>query len=366
MNFSTIDTCQDFLSFQKNWEWLYKKLPNNKLFNSFMWNYSWYRSAYRRCQLFLVVAYEKKVENPLAIFPAMIDKKGCLRFIADTHSDYSTFLIDDSISNSKLYDVMKTFKKAIDSKPQIKEIELKNIAQKDRYIAIFENLFDYKQITYKSNASSYIVLEPKKSLFDSFDYLNSKQRSELKRIYKKNAHLKRNMLCRSSEKFPLGDIKSIIEEMINTGIRNEEFMNSGLLKIIESLYNENLIQIFCLKDNNEKVIAMNFIVHDSANANFLFWIDIYRNVPFINLSSYLYAIEWFSTHMESSFSVDFGRGLYDYKIKNFLPNIENQFTFYYSKGSYEYIRYLLKLSLLLSVKNFYKRNKKVINRILKR
>ncbi len=365
MNYKIISTEKDLFSYKKSWHTLYKKtdlLP----FASFEWNAKWYSKAYNTSLLYIIFIYESSLNSPLAICPMMIDKTGCLRFIADTHSDYGDFIIDPSIKSYKYNEIMKKIAEAIQNEPAIKSIEFKNIAQKNRNIGLFSSLLDYKKIIYQSNAVSFKKIGPKQNLFDNFDYLSSKQRSELKRVYKKHSNLKRVIYDIRANEFPKSLIEEIVEDMIMNNIRDKNFLNKTLLEVIESLYNEGTMIISSLVDENRRALAMNLILKSRDKSAYLFWIDIYRDIPYINLSSYLYFIEWLTLNKKEPFTIDFGRGLYDYKTKNFIPDIELQFTLYYAKNNFDFIKYLIKLSTLLSIKNFYKKNKSVINKVLHR
>lgn len=365
MKYSIIKNEKDFFSYKEAWNNLYKKtdlLP----FASFEWNTEWYSKAYKANKLYIAIIYEASVNTPVAICPMMIDKTGCLRFIADSHSDYCDFIVEPDIKSYKYYEVMKKIAEAIQNEPTIKCIELKNIAQANLHIGVFSSLLDYKKITFQSNAVSFKKMAPKLNLFDNFDYLSSKQRSELKRLYRKNSNLECIIYNNESNEFPRDQIEEIVEEMIVTNIRDKNFLNKTLLKIIESLYNDGTMIIYSLIDDEERTLSMNFILKSRDESVYLFWIDIYRDIPYINLSAYLYFIEWLTLNKKEPFTIDFGRGLYDYKTKNFIPDIELQFTLFYAKNNIDFIKYLIKLSVFLSIKDFYKKNKHFINKVLHR
>ena len=365
MKYHIIKSEKDLLSYKEAWHNLYKKtdlLP----FASFEWNAEWYSKAYKTNFLYIIIVYESSIKAPLAICPMMIDNAGCLRFIADTHSDYSNFIVDSGIKSYKYYEVMKKIAEAIQNEPTIKCIEFKNIAQANLHIGAFSSLLDYKKIIYQSNAVSFKKMASKQNLFDNFSYLSSKQRSELKRLYKKHSNLECLIYDIKTNKFPRSQTEEIIKEMVENNIRDKNFLNKTLLNIIESLYNEGTMIISSLIDEENRTLSMNFILKSRDKSVYLFWIDIYRDIPYTNLSAYLYFIEWLTVNKKEPFSIDFGRGLYDYKTKNFIPEIELQFTLFYAKKNIDFIKYLIKLSVFLSIKDFYKKNKHFINRLLRR
>ena len=365
MQYKIIQNIEDFKVFNKTWLDLYEK-GDCTPFQSFAWNYEWYIKQYANHSLFIVSVFEKEQSSPCLIAPFMINSAGLARFIADTHSDYSNFLVESSMKNSKLYDALKTLKKAIDKSNEVTAIELKNIKQTNPLMGIFMRLFDEKKIFFQSNACSYIRLQPKKSFFDCFDYLTSKQRSELKRLFKKNPNLVYIRHTVHTSPFPRSTLIEIVQEMRQKGIRDKNFLGNDLLNVIEALYNEGLLTIMELKNQNGETLALNLLLVNEKEKNYLFWIDLYKDIPFINLSSYLYLFKYLCENLDEAFTVDFGRGLYDYKIKNFLPNIETQFTFFFSKNNTQFVRYLFKTFFILSIKNFYKQHKSTINRLLRR
>lgn len=352
------------LKIQQKWRELYDLSNDCKVFQSFEWNYEWYSRVYKNNTLFIIVIFDSENTTPIAICPTMIDSKKCLRFIADKHSDYCNFLIDSKIKSYKYYEVIKKIAKAIQLEPAIKNIELKNISQTNRHIGFFSSFLDFKKIVYQENATSYKNMAPKDNLFKNFDYLSSKQRSELKRLYKKHSNFECKVYDVDTQEFPRGKIEEIVKEMVLNDTRDTNFLNETLLDIIESLYNKGTIIISSLTDRNNETYAMNFIMESRGESVYLFWLDIYRNVPYINLSSYLYFIEWLTLNRKYPFTIDFGRGLYDYKVKNFIPEIKLQFSLFHAKNSIDFIRYLVKLSTIMTIKNFYKKNKSLINRIL--
>ncbi|WP_286336489.1 GNAT family N-acetyltransferase [Hydrogenimonas cancrithermarum] len=295
----------------------------------------------------------------------MLDQKKTLRFIADTHSDYSDFLIGPE-DNTTLYEICKTIHDIIEQSDEVDSIELKNLNQSSKYLGIFCSRFDYKQILYQTNASSYTSFVGSENVLDAFSYLKAKKRNQIKRLYKKNENLHGVYHTVDTSPFPAETLKEILTDMKKSGLRGDDFLDETLLGIITKLYEAGHLMIQEIKDDKTSLV-MNFILKDDREKRFLLWITIYRNRPKINILSYFILIKKLSMeHIGSRFVLDFGRGLYEYKIVNFLPEINLQFTFYYSKNGIAYVRYLLKQFIILSIKPFYKKHKKTINRILHR
>jgi|GEM_PF-6912052 hypothetical protein len=365
MGIKIVTDISTFSSLKSAWDSLFSRCNQAKIFQSFEWNYTWWINDHANDKLFLLLYFEhgKNEKDPSAIFPFFIDKNGTLRFIADIHSDYSTFLIAEKQS-SQTYTIFKEIQKTITEKSGWKSIELRNLSQRDPYIALFTTLFDHKQITFHSNGSSSLRLKPENDLSKCFYHLNSKKRSELKRIRKQYAETK-SMVVSHPQPFPESTLKNLSETMIKSGMRDPEFLNDRLLNVIRAVYNAGNLFIHQISDAEGRPLAVNLILPQQNN-NFLFWIDLFIDTKNINLYSYLAYIEHLCKTCETVFTIDFGRGLYDYKIKNFLPVIELQYSFYYAKKNSLFATYLIKLFSKLLIKNFYKKHKKIINRLLQR
>lgn len=362
-NFRIITNENQFQEIKSQWCELYEKLDNVTVFQSYEWNYQFWKNIHQEDKLFIVVFFGKNINSLSAIFPLIVDKKRRLRFIGDIHSDYSDFLITN-MEIIDQYDLFKTFQKIIHNENMIKSIELKNINFDNIYLGFMGFQFDYKQIVYQSNAYSYTTLKGDEEFFKSFSHFKSRQRSELKRIYKKNEKFTSHIYDNFKTPIPIEKIKKLMLCMVDNSSRGEGFLDEKLLSTIETLYIKGYLLINEV-NKNDNSIAMNFILYNRNK--YIFWIDLYDDIKFINIYSYLKFMEHVCMDNKENENIfDFGRGLYNYKIKNFYPLIKPQVTFFYSKKNSIYIMYIMKLFLKLIVKNFYKNNKLMIDKILGR
>ncbi|BBG65153.1 hypothetical protein NNO_0450 [Hydrogenimonas sp.] len=364
MKYHIIQNENDFKSSKQIWERLYESCGCCTVFQTFEWNYEWWLKGHREDQLFIIVFFKKNIENPIAIFPLIIDEKNILRFIADIHTDFSKILSTD-LDIADMYDISKIFFNLFNN-CSCKSIELKNINQDDALINYLQLPFDNKKIFFQSNGYSYLEITPvKDNFFNSFSHLKSKRKSELKRIYKKYSGYTSSILTANTDTFPLDDIKSISNEMTKNGLREETFLDSTLLEIIYVLYEKDNLIIQTIQNSRGESVAMNFVLK-SPKERYIFWIDIYKNFQYINIFSYITFMKTIIESSDKQIIFDFGRGLYDYKIKNFLPIIKQQYTFFFSKYNFDFLSYLSKFFAKKSIMNFYKKNKILINKLIKR
>lgn len=361
MRFSIIDEEKHFFDLKSSWNKLNNKIGGD-VFLSFEWNYSWWQLEQEKKKLFIISVVENNSSEIVALFPFFVDKNKVLRFIGDIHTDYNSFLVNctDSV---ELQELIKKVVVLIQDNKEIESIELKNIRQDNQYISQFAHMFDFKQLIYQSNAYSQVQISPTQPFLQSIPYLKSKHRSELKRIHKRYQSCT-NRLYGKEDNFPKDEIRTLVQHMRSSKIRDDQFLNDDIVNIIQELFMSGQLIINEISDDNETV-AMNFILFNDTK--YLFWIDIYKNISMINIFSYLNFLETLCIkHKENPFIIDFGRGLYEYKLSNFFPEIQLQVTFFYAKYNRYYVQYLAKLFIKLSIKNFYKKHKSTINKLLRR
>lgn len=361
MRFSIINEEKYFFDLKYSWNKLNNKIGGD-VFLSFEWNYSWWQLEQEKKKLFIIMATENNTPEPVAIFPFFIDKKKVLRFIGDVHTDYNSFLVNCA-DRVELQELIKKVVSLLQDNKEIDSIELKNIRQDNQYITQFVHMFDFKQLIYQSNAYSQVEIDSSHPFLQSIPYLKSKHRSELKRIYKRYQNFT-SRLYGKEDNFPKDEIRILVQHMRVSKMRDDQFLNDDIVNIIQELFVSGQLIINVIFDDDETV-AMNFILFNDKR--YLFWIDIYKNIPMINIFSYLNFLETLCIkYKDNPFIIDFGRGLYEYKLSNFFPEIQLQLTFFYAKYNRHYIQYLAKFFIKLSIKNFYKKHKSTINRFLGR
>lgn len=362
MRIEIIQDEETFLNFQTLWNELNNEI-SGYVFQSFEWNYFWWKSVQDTVSLYIIMVYENNTTKLEALFPFVVDKKKVLRFMADIHSDYSNFLIknEDTVWLTTLF---KKIASLIQEDEIINSVELKNIRQDNVYISYLVNIFDFKQLMHQTNAYSQMEINTSQPFLQSIPYIKSKHRSELKRIYKRYDNLF-GYFYGNEQSFPEKTIRAIVTSMIESGIRDPQFMNDTMINVVRELFLSGQLLINETSNDKKEVVAMNFILH--RQGEYLFWIDIYKNFQMINIYSYVSFLEILCSKYEnSSLIVDFGRGLYAYKVSNFFPKLYMQYTFFYAKKNSLYTKYLAKVFMKLSIKNFYKKHKDTINKLLRR
>ena len=364
MTAKLIETPQQLEEVKIFWNDLTNK-SGGTIFQYFEWYYTWITVEPKSDRLFIIVFYGHENE-PIGIAPLRLDTNGTLRFIADTHADYSDFIIaSKKIAN--LYEMAKSFYKIVMETDEIVSIELKNITLPNPFLEIFISRFDEKKSFYQSNGSSLMIIDASqtKELGECLGFLPGKKRKQLKRIISKNADLEISYLISSLDPFPEIEINDIVTAMKLHDMREKSFFPDSLKKVVKNMYETGNMLIQRIKHDNETV-SIKFILFQSEQNHYYLWMTIYKNHPHINITSHIFFLDWLCKTKNCICTIDFCRGLYDYKINNFLPVIHTQHTFFYSKNAWLFFKYTFFQAIKMTIKNFYKKHKKTINTMLGR
>jgi hypothetical protein len=289
-----------------------------------------------KSHLFFVI--DKKGDEITHYIPLYIDSRKTLRFIFDKHTDYCS-----SIGREMDFSTLKELSRLIIEHPGIQRMELDNLLPNDQLLNSFKHFFGLGSVVTSYNNHSFISSSTDRNFFA---HLKSKEKSEMKRVQKKNEGYTFKIL-NDKAPFPKEELMLLREEMIANKSRNVGFFDDSFFLLIETLYGAGELEIFS-KWDKDKLVSSSLVLKNDRNNYRMVWIDLYADVQFINLSAYVDYIHYLQQFPEILFS--FGRGSYDYKSKNFQPDIQNLYNFRYSKSKFNFF-----FSHYYSIKLFAKR-----------
>ena len=317
----------------------------NSIFQSFEFNYySWKAelSMNQLNKLCVVIVYTSKQVS--SILPLYVDSKKALRFINDQHADYC-----DVLTNNKF---------------DIKTI-LFNISKQFKFYSVhFINLRDDSALytLFNKGALKNSLIEPcgeysdlaicSGSFPEKIPRYTSKQKTEFRRVKKKNKDNSLDILCVEFTAFPENEINLLKVRMVELGLRRSSFLDHDRVLLLKELYNSKKMIISRVK-NKSDVHAISFILrHDNE---YLFWIDMYDATKMINIYNYILFIENIS--INRNVNINFGRGIYHYKLMNFKPDIKRLFAVYVFVNQFRLIVFLCLDRINNFLKFIYKRIK---------
>ena len=265
----------------------------------------------------------KRVDDKIVGYiPLYINTKGILKFIHQKHTDFLS-----EVGSQFNFNDYKNITQKIEKNSLIKKIDLDNLHSESKMLHFFKHFFMGRCSVYSYNNHSFLKTKEKGGMLI---HLSSSDRSELRRIHKKTKFIFK--IFTHTEIFPRNKIESLIVKMISNGSRENNFLESNTLNFIEYLFEKGEVEIFT-KTINSQFVSASVVLKNKVGKRMV-WIDLYDDIPYINLGSY---IEYINYLNENGIKyLNFGRGSYDYKAKNFKPNCENLFNFRYSKSKWDF------------------------------
>ena len=343
MEVKILSNINDFKDLEGSWNNLYNKMNSRAVFQSFDFNYySWvYELNNNRNALALAVVYNKN--NLIAVFPFYIDDRKRVRFINDNHADFCDCL---SIEEFDFNDVMQKLQEQF----VINSFNFINL----RYDAKMLNNFKLSPLFLMCLSSAkYSLLDLKQGVFpENFPEYKSKQKTEFRRVLKKNKDKMHEAFYCKENAFPINEINLLRDKMIALGIRNDNFLPLTQLALIEKLYQNGKIILSIVK-TQDTINAISFIIKDSDQ--YLIWIDMYDNSKMINIFNYISLVSLLSS--SKAVIINFGRGEYSYKISNFLPKVMYLSSFYIFTSKWQELKYNVEGFVMQLLKNTYKKIK---------
>lgn len=313
-----IEIIKDSIRFKKirsQWEELYS-LGSYSIFQSFTYNYyAWQHiiSNSKGSDLYIIIIYDGS--EIIAIFPCYKDNFNIVRFINDHHSDFCDILSKD------YFDINTLFKK-LDCK-RFSLIHLK----KGSILYNLVSKIDKSIYRIKEGVRFSSIEIPEGSFPDNFIRYRSKQKSEIRRIKKKNRNFQHRSYSVKDMSFPKDKIIDLKDRIISSRLRTEDFLDNDLINLIEDMYNNSdliISEVFELDSrSNINSLSISFIL--VRENDYQFWIDLFIDKTMINLYNYIKFIEFVS--LDKNVSINFGRGDYRYKISNFQSDIAQLYSF---------------------------------------
>lgn len=291
-------------------------------------SYPWIAAAWQHLlskelgNVLWITRWFQEKSSASVLFLGFIDRRGCLRLINDTHSDMGGCVVT---SGANVHYAFKEIAAAIQNDPRIKSVWLQKIPGDESVINAL-GVFLKGSVIYRDNAYSLVESGQCEDFIVAQSQLKSKDKADLKAIRRKvDKDCKLDILEGGKDEYPSDIVKSLVEQMKREN-RSDAFFPSGMLEFTKDIFAAGIADIIILRRNGE-VIALNFLL--KQNGDYLSWIFLYTDA---RASSMMYVKYLTERAKKSSFSFNFGVGVYDYKIGSFRPNTKLTFSLRYHKS----------------------------------
>lgn len=269
-----------------------------------------------------IAKWTEEKSDAFVLFPGYIDKKGCLRFVNDTHSDMGGCVVTPG---ANVHYAFKEIAEAIKEDERIKSVWLQKMPGGSAALDAL-GVFLKGAVIYRDNAYSWLESEKCDDFIVAQAQLKSKDKADLKAIRRKvEKDCTLEVLGGGADAYPEGVVKSLVEHMKKEN-RSDTFFPKGMLEFTKDIFAAGLADIIILRRAGE-VIALNFLL--KRGESYLSWIFLYTDA---RSSSQMYVKYLTERAKAGSFSFNFGVGVYDYKIGSFRPKTKLTFALRYHKS----------------------------------
>ncbi len=331
-----IDSIDKLREFENEWIRLYNESNDTTPFQEFGYVYSSVKnSSLFSDKLLIITIHNAQLKRCVAIFPLYLNN-GILRYINYRHTDFCAPLILEGQSHYNLY---KEFCEYISDNNNIKRIVWDNISVSNPIISTLKAKFRY---LIASDINYYSDIEIQRSKGDrdfwsSLNYMSSHQKNVLKKEQKRipegcvlKIHNKK-----TGDEYPQKDIISLINVMVESGSRSNEYFSEEMLSFWKDLYEYGTLSIATIYDNDRPVVS-NLLFIDQNKNEYISWILLYRDT-FWSSAIYIELIKYiYSTHENGI--LNFARGIYAFKIIKFHPDVKALFSVRISKTRWGHLR----------------------------
>lgn len=281
----------------------------------------------------------------VVIFPFCITQGGVLRFIFEMHTD-NLGAVDAVRANRCLcYHELAT---AIRENKTIRRVCLHKIP-------LDNDLVHYLPISLKGssvlkdNAYSWLDVPQSENVIASFRHMKSKDRADLKNIFRRSSDKDVRVLSASrGDPFPGSVLEGLVASMQAAGRRGEAFFSAALREFSERMFSCGRMDIAIMSDKAGKPLALNFLL--KKDRKHLSWIFLYSDP---HASTELYVKLLGDLARTEAFVFDFGVGAYDYKIGTFRPEVSPTLGVFWGRTYWQY-SLAMKEALVRCLKDFVK------------
>lgn len=292
----------------------------------------------------------------IAIFPFIVNKKGDVRYINDTHSDFCAPIIHPEFRH---YNLFKELSEYIENDNKIKKLNLMNMKADCCMLSVLKPYFRYSICHDINNYPCLPIsaLNTDEDEIDSFRFIHSRQRKKLRKLKEKVlSDCNFEILSSTQGKpYPYQEVQGVSSKMISDGKRVRDYFSDSFMEFWEKLYEKGLLSVAVLKRGDE-VLSCNFMFPDKKHKEYIKWLMLYTENQWNMVINILIAEHIY--HSEDIEGINFARGIYDYKLTNFHPDVKALFCLRIAKTRWGHIRNMLAVAIHYAkpvVKSFLRR-----------
>lgn len=345
MEIKVISSEDAFLDIKSNWGNIYQKMEERTPFQTWEWNYFWFK-AHPQGQLFLLEVFESK--KVFAYLPLIIEDKA-IKFIGDKHFDYGQIIVSEK--KRACFETIMQFLIEKCKKEKL-SLWLYNIPVTSGQYGLFKEYSEQnkKSLFREKVSTAYVDLLEYGSFDNYISCISSSLRKKaIKPCIKAGLEFK---VSEFTEK-----LWQEIEEIYTK--RQQERVGVSSLSwaknVVKNLCEMGLLKISILR-KNDKTIA--FLIFFELEQGLYVWLTAFDRVEELRLGHYIRYCLIEKAYTEKKAIVDMMRGAYDYK-KEWDCSVSFNYEFILFRNRIKKWAYCLKQKLRKRLRDFVYKHKKI-------
>ncbi len=334
-----LSSIEEASSLKGAWNLMVGKNPHLRLFQSFDWNYrlwtEYYAKRFPDSRLFVLVATRDGHDDEKAILPLFVDGNKTLRFIGDQYAD-SLDMVSPAHTNN-WHSLMKDIVEFLGKSDMFDSVSLEKMPGNSellQYLGVY-----YKKdraVLRRSTSISHVVVADPTDISTAFPQLNSKERSYLRSILKKNGKSEFIIYSKKNgDDYPKREITELRDWLVEHGERDSTALPDELIDIMGGLYDDGRCELAVCKIDGKWDLASYRLI-DTDPQHVIFWVVLHRNPQLTTVADVNYIL---AKAKEGLRIFDFGTGAYSYKMGTFRPAVSNVYDFETRKPTWrEFVR----------------------------
>lgn len=330
MDYKIITDGESFLKEKENWNSVCDNMVDATPFQTWEWNYIWWKNNEPLDSLFIIKAFEDK--RTFGYAPVVV-KNNTAEFIGGRDMDYGRFVV-----SFKVFAVIEGFINILLEKGFT--LALQEMASRGSQLHMVQKLLENKKrvLVHKTTRTTYIDLNCYESFDSYFKLLSKSMRNKTIKV-----GLKKNLLLQkeSVTEELLLEIRDIYLNRQEARIGESDI--TWAFPIIKEMSRSGLLNVYMARDAEKAVgflVSMNY-----RNAQYI-WLVAFKMEYHNSFPGQLLFYQSIKDGFEDgNKSVDFMRGDYDFKLR-WECSIDTNYTAYVFNNNVSYWKY----KILFSVK----------------
>lgn len=335
MDYKIITDEAGFLAEKENWNAICARMEDKTPFQSWQWNYYWWKYNEPADSLFIIKAFEGK--QVFGYAPIVVKKKTA-QFIGDRHFDYGMFVCAE-----RKREIFDLFIKVLLEKQGKKRISLCCIpAICDQFSLFKESALASKKIAFREQVSTANVHLTE---YDGFEgYLQAISASIRKKAIKP--------CIKAGISFQLEDFSEEVWQAVGEifADRQEQRTAVGDLEwakpIVRDLQAEGILKIATLWYEGERCA---YLIYFENSEKYYIWLTAFKQTGSYRLGHFVRYHLIQEAYQNSKHTVDMMRGAYEYK-KHWDCNVAYNYEYKVFGSAIGRNVYLLKMAIKMKIR----------------